>query len=112
MKLITAIVKPDKLDDVMHAVSEAGARGLTATEVRGFGQQFGHLGADHPVDEKALVLPKLRIDVLVRDESVTTVTKAIAKTVSTGAIGDGKIWVCPVESALRVRTGERDADAV
>jgi len=112
MKLITAIVKPDKLDDVMHAVSEAGARGLTATDVRGFGQQFGHMGADRPVDEKALVLPKLRIDVLVRDESVITVTKAIAKAVSTGAIGDGKIWVCPVESALRVRTGERDVDAV
>ena len=112
MKLITAIVKPDKLDEVMHAVSEAGARGLTATEVRGFGQQFGHMGADRPPDEKVLVLPKLRIDVLVRDESAATVTEAIVKAVNTGAIGDGKIWVCPVDSALRVRTGERDVDAV
>jgi len=112
MKLITAIIKPDKLDEVMHAVSDAGARGMTATEVRGFGQQFGHLGTDRPADQKALVLPKLRIDVLVRDESVTLVTEAIAKAVNTGAIGDGKIWVCPVESALRVRTGERDVDAV
>jgi nitrogen regulatory protein PII len=112
MKLITAVVKPDRLDDVMHAVSQAGARGLTATEVRGFGQQFGHLAADRPADEKALVLPKLRIDVLVRDQSVTAITEAIAKAVNTGAIGDGKIWVCPVESALRVRTGETDAEAV
>jgi nitrogen regulatory protein PII len=112
MKLITAIVKPDKLDEVMHAVSGAGAHGLTATEVRGFGQQFGHMGADRPADEKALVLPKLRIDILVRDDSATAVTDAIVKAVNTSAIGDGKIWVCPVESALRVRTGERDVEAV
>ena len=111
MKLITAVVRPGKLDDVMDAVSGAGARGLTVTEVRGFGQQYGHMepGA---ADRNALVLPKLRVDVLVQDESAGPVTDAIAKSVGTGAIGDGKIWVCPVDSVLRVRTGERDRDAV
>jgi len=111
MKLITAVVKPGKLDDVMRAVSGAGARGLTVTEVRGFGQQYGHMGRGAPGPD-VLVLPKLRIDVLVQDEAAGPVTEAIAKSAGTGAIGDGKIWVCPVDSALRVRTGERDRDAV
>jgi nitrogen regulatory protein P-II 1 len=112
VKLITAIVRPEKLDEVMQAVSGAGARGLTATEVRGFGQQYGHMGQFAPADDRALLLPKLRIDVLAHDESVPTVTEAIIKSAQTGAIGDGKIWVSPVESALRVRTGERDGEAV
>ena len=112
MKLITAVVKPGTLDHVMRAVSGAGARGLTVTEVRGFGQQHGHMGTTGPADQNALVRPKLRIDVLVQDELAGPVAGAIAKSVSTGAIGDGKIWVCPVDSALRVRTGERDRDAV
>jgi len=112
VKLITAVVKPGKLDDVICAVSVAGAHGLTVTEARGFGQQHGHMGPGAPADQNALVLPKLRIDVLVQDESAEPVADAIAKSVSTGAIGDGKIWVCPVDSVLRVRTGERDRDAV
>jgi nitrogen regulatory protein PII len=112
MKLITAVVKPDKLDEVVRAVSYAGAHGLTVTEVRGFGQQYGHLtGADTAISQ-ALVLPKLRVEVLVSDESAEPVTEAIAKSVTTHAIGDGKIWICPVEGALRVRTGERDAAAI
>lgn len=112
MKLITAVVKPDKLDQVMRAVAGAGARGLTVTEVHGFGQQYGHMTPARSADQSAFVLPKLRIEVLVQDESAGPVADAIAKSVNTGAIGDGKIWVSPVDSALRVRTGERDRDAV
>jgi nitrogen regulatory protein PII len=112
VKLITAVVKLDRLDHVMRAISGAGAHGLTVTEVHGFGQQYGHLVPDKSADQNAFVLPKLRVDVLVQDESAEPVADAIAKSVNTGAIGDGKIWVCPVDSVLRVRTGERDRDAV
>lgn len=113
MKMITAVVQPDKLEDVIRAAAGAGARGLTATEVRGFGQQYGHLGANGgSAEQMALVLPKLRIDIVVADETAEHVTGALAKSVRTGSIGDGKIWVSPVESVLRVRTGERDRDAV
>jgi nitrogen regulatory protein PII len=104
-----AIVKPGTLDDVTRAVTDAGAHGMTVTEVRGFGQQHGHQVADgRPVR----MLPKLRIDVAVADELAAALVDAIAKSVETGTIGDGKIWVCPLESALRVRTGERDQAAV
>jgi nitrogen regulatory protein PII len=112
MKLITAVVKPEKLDDVVRVVAENGGRGLTATEVVGYGQQFGHGSAAVSADRSALVLPKARVDVLVPDELAEVLTGAIAKAVNTGSIGDGKIWVCPVETALRVRTGERDSAAV
>jgi nitrogen regulatory protein PII len=113
MKLITAIVKPGKLDDVMRAATEAGATGLTATEVRGFGQQYGHLEpAVRQFEQKALVLPKLRIDIVVNDEVTESVVDAIEKSVNTGSIGDGKIWISDVDRVLRVRTGERDQDAV
>ena len=112
MKLITAIVKPDKLDDVIAAVAGNGGRGLTVAEVMGFGQQYGNHLETASDDQSALVLPKVRVDVLVQDEQVETLTTVLAKTVSTGSIGDGKIWVCPVDSALRVRTGERDRAAV
>ncbi|HUA31872.1 MAG TPA: P-II family nitrogen regulator [Streptosporangiaceae bacterium] len=113
MKLITAVVKPGKLDNVIRAASEAGARGLTATDVRGFGQQYGHLEpAVRGVEQTALVLPKLRLDIVVPDEIAEAVVGAIAKSVNTGTIGDGKIWVSVVDSVLRVRTGERDSDAV
>lgn len=114
MKLITAVVKPEKLEDVTRAVTGAGARGMTITEVRGFGQQYGHQHLDEfqPWDREILMLPKLRVDIVVQDQDADAVRDAIAKCVRTGTIGDGKIWVCPVESALRVRTGERDRDAV
>ena len=113
MKLITAIVKPGKLDDVMRAATEAGAGGLTATEVHGFGQQYGHLDASvRQVEREAVVLPKLRIDIVVRDEIAESVVHAIEKSVNTASVGDGKIWVTTVDSVLRVRTGERDRDAL
>jgi nitrogen regulatory protein PII len=112
MKLITAVVRPHTLDDVMRAVSVAGARGLTVTQVRGFGQQYGHMSPGQPASADALVLPKIRVEIVVNDELVGPVTEAIAKSVGTGIIGDGKIWVSPVESALRIRTGDRDREAV
>lgn len=112
VKLITAIVKPDKLDDVMRAVSGAGAHGLTVTEVRGFGQQYGHRAAVRSADREILVLPKLRVDIVVQDQVAGLVADSIAKSVNTGTIGDGKIWICPVDSVLRVRTGERGLNAV
>jgi nitrogen regulatory protein P-II 1 len=93
--MITAIVKPEKLDDLMQAVTSAGARGLTVTEVRGFGEQYGHQAAVHPDDPRILVLPKLRVDVVVQDQAARPVADSIAKSVNTGTIGDGKIWVCP-----------------
>jgi nitrogen regulatory protein P-II 1 len=109
MKLITAVVKPDIVDDVVMAATGAGARGLTAAEVIGFGQQYGHR---NPPESAAVLLPKIRIDIVVKDADAETVTNAIAKCANTGAIGDGKIWVSTVDSVIRVRTGERDASAL
>jgi nitrogen regulatory protein P-II 1 len=112
VKLITAIVRAGKLEEVTRAVINAGARGMTATEVRGFGQQYGHVPEAYPAERPALLLPKLRVDVVVQDQEAAAVADAIAKSVRSGAIGDGKIWVCPVDAAVRVRTDERDRDAV
>ena len=112
MKVITAIVRAGALDDVTRTLINVRARGMTVTEARGFGQQYGKASEAGAAERTTLLLPKLRIDVLVQDQDASAVTEAIAKTVRTGAIGDGKIWVCPVDSVLRVRTGERDRDAV
>jgi nitrogen regulatory protein PII len=112
MKLITAVVKPDKLDDVVRTVAENGGHGLTATEVMGFGQQFVRHGADARRDHSTHVVPEVRIDVVVHDELAEPLTEAIATAVNSGSVGDGKIWISPVESAVRVRTGERDSAAV
>ncbi len=112
MKVITAIVRADTLDDVARAVVNAGARGMTVTEARGFGQQYGHVRQDGPAERAALLLPKLRVEVVVQDQEAVAVAEAIAKTVRTGVIGDGKIWVSPVDAALRIRTGDRDRAAV
>jgi nitrogen regulatory protein P-II 1 len=109
MKLITAVVKPDIVDNVVMAVTEAGARGLTAAEVIGFGQQYGH---GNPPESTAVLLPKVRVDIVVKDADAETITNAIAKCANTGTIGDGKIWVSTVDSVIRVRTGERDASAL
>jgi len=114
MKLITAIVKPERLEEVTRAVIDAGAHGMTVTEVRGFGQQYGHLVAAQSEDQQIRVrlLPKLRIEVAVEDQVARSVVDGIAKSVNTGTIGDGKIWVCPLAGALRVSTGERDIQAL
>ena len=113
MKLITAVIRPENLDQIVRVVTGNGARGLTATEVLGFGQQHGHL-ATHQASEgtDAELLPKVRLDIVVNDEDASILTDAIVKSARTGKIGDGKLWVTPVESAVRVRTGERDTAAI
>jgi len=112
MKLVTAIIKPFKLDDAREALGEAGVQGITVTEVKGFGRQKGHTelyrGAEYVVD----FLPKVRIDVVVPDDKVQTVVDAISGAAKTGKIGDGKIFVSPVEQVVRIRTGETDQDAL
>ena len=117
MKLVTAIVKPHRLDELMESVIGSGARGLTVTEVRGFGRQYGQLAgsqaAAFPAGEpQTALLPKIRLDLVVLDDDADRVVEAIAKYANTRTIGDGKIWVTTVDSVLRVRTGERDRDAV
>jgi nitrogen regulatory protein P-II 1 len=118
MKLITAIVRPDKLDELVSALIDHGVRGLTVTDVRGFGRQYGHLlGAAARVvgpdsGPMAVLLAKARLDLLVLDDDAETIAEVIAKHARTESVGDGKIWVTPVDSALRVRTGERDRAAL
>ncbi len=112
MRLITAIVKPFTIDSVRHAVESAGVLGLTVTEVQGYGRQRGHTevyrGAEYAVD----FVPKARVEVVVDDEVVQRVVDAIVGVARTGKIGDGKVWVSPVESVVRIRTGERDHNAL
>jgi nitrogen regulatory protein P-II 1 len=112
MKQVTAVVKPFKLDDVKAALEVLGIQGLTVGEVQGFGRQKGHTevyrGAEYTVD----LVPKVRIDVLVNDADADKVVDAIVEAARTGKIGDGKVWVTTVETLVRVRTGERGADAV
>ena len=112
MKLIVAVIKPFKLDEVKDALTEAGIHGLTVSEVQGFGRQKGHTevyrGAEYQVD----FIPKVRIEVVVDDDRVADATETIADTARTGKIRDGKIWVIPVEEAVRIRTGERGSDAL
>ena len=112
MKLVTAIVQPYRLDDVKAGLDAAGVRGLTVSEASGFGRQKGHTeiyrGAEYTVD----VVPKIRVEVLVDDEDVATVTDVIVKSAQTGKIGDGKVWVTPLDNVIRVRTGEQGSDAL
>ncbi|GAB0058186.1 Nitrogen regulatory protein P-II [Candidatus Magnetaquicoccaceae bacterium FCR-1] len=112
MKKIEAIIKPFKLDDVKEALSEVGIQGITVTEVRGFGRQKGHTelyrGAEYVVD----FLPKLKVEVVLDDDRVDQAVEAIERAARTGRIGDGKIFVTPVERVVRIRTGERDANAL
>jgi nitrogen regulatory protein P-II 1 len=118
MKLITAIVRPEKLDELIQALIDQGVRGLTATDVRGFGQQYGRLAGaatrvtGRPGGHMAVLLAKVRLDLVVLDDDAEAMVEAIAKHAQTETIGDGKIWMTPVDSALRVRTGERDRAAV
>ncbi|HET8691106.1 MAG TPA: P-II family nitrogen regulator [Steroidobacteraceae bacterium] len=112
MKLVTAIIKPFKLDDVRAALSEIGISGMTVTEVKGFGRQRGHTelyrGAEYVVD----FVPKTRIEVAVRDDLVDQVTEAINNAAKTGKVGDGKIFVTPIERVVRIRTSEMDEAAI
>ena len=112
MKLVTAIIKPFKLDEVREALSAVGVAGITVTEVKGFGRQKGHTelyrGAEYVVD----FLPKVKVEAAVKDELLEQVVEAIEKAASTGKIGDGKIFVFDLEQAIRIRTGETGADAL
>ena len=112
MKLVVAIIKPFKLDDVREALAEVGVQGVTVTEVKGFGRQKGHTelyrGAEYVVD----FLPKIKIEVAVVEEQVDAVVEAISKSAHTGKIGDGKIFVSTLEQVIRIRTGELDHDAL
>ena len=113
MKLITAIVRPDKLDELIGTLVDNRAHGLTVTDVRGFGRQFGQLAAGAGARlSRVTLLPKIRLDVVALDDDVETLVEAIAKHARTERMGDGKIWVTPVDGALRVRTGERDRAAI
>ena len=112
MKLVTAIIKPFKLDDVRESLSEIGVQGITVTEVKGFGRQKGHTelyrGAEYVVD----FLPKVKIDVAIDDKDLDRVIEAITKAANTGKSGDGKLFVVNLEQAIRIRTGETDTDAI
>ncbi len=112
MKLIVAVLKPFKLDDVKEALKRLGVQGMTLSESQGFGRQRGHTevyrGAEYEID----FVPKLRVEVLVDDAQTDAVVNAIVDAAKTGKIGDGKVWVLPVETVVRVRTGERGEDAL
>jgi nitrogen regulatory protein P-II 1 len=112
MKLVTAIVKPFKLDEVKEALKGAGVHGMTVTEVQGFGRQAGHTEVYRGTEYKIDFVPKARIEVIVDDGDVDHITDVILAAARTGKIGDGKVWVTPVERVIRVRTGERDGDAL
>ncbi len=112
MKLITAVIKPFKMDDVRQALADVGVQGITVTEVKGFGRQKGHTelyrGAEYVVD----FLPKVKLEIAVDDEMVDNVVDAILKSANTGKIGDGKIFISTLEEIVRIRTGETGSDAV
>jgi nitrogen regulatory protein P-II 1 len=112
MKLVTAVIKPFKLDDVRSALETFGVQGMTVSEASGYGRQKGHTevyrGAEYTVD----LVPKLRLEVLVDDSDADDVVDVVAKSAQTGTIGDGKVWVTPVETVIRVRTGETGAEAL
>ena len=112
MKLITAIVKPAKVDEIKVALEAAGVAGMTVSETRGFGRQKGHTeiyrGAEYTVD----FIPKVRIEILAEDSEAGSIVDLIVATANTGSIGDGKVWVTPVDTVVRVRTGERGGDAL
>lgn len=112
MKLVIAVIKPFKLDDVREALSEIGVQGVTVTEVKGFGRQKGHTelyrGAEYVVD----FLPKVKLEVAIGDDMLDQVVEAISKAANTGKIGDGKIFVLDLEQAIRIRTGETGTDAI
>jgi len=112
MKLVIGIIKPFKVDDVKTALQELGVKGLTISEVQGFGRQRGHTevyrGAEYTID----FVPKVRVEILVDDADTERIVQAVIETARTGKIGDGKVWVVPVESVYRIRTGEAGPDAV
>jgi nitrogen regulatory protein P-II 1 len=112
MMLITAVVKPFKLDEVKAALEAAGVTGMTITEVQGFGRQRGHTEVYRGAEYEVAFTPKIKVEILVDDALVAEVVDSIAKAARTEKIGDGKVWVTPVDSVVRIRTGETGADAI
>ena len=112
MKLITAIIKPFKLDDVKNALVGLGVNGMTTTEVAGFGRQRGHTETYRGTEYKLDFIPKVRVEVIVDDDAAASVTDAIIDAAATGKIGDGKIWVSTLDDLIRIRTRERGTDAI
>jgi nitrogen regulatory protein P-II 1 len=112
MKLITAILKPAKLDDVKDALHAVGINGMTVSEASGFGRQGGHTEVYRGAEYTVNLVPKIRLEVLVDDKDVDSVLGVIVKSASTGSIGDGKVWTTPIDQVIRVRTGERGLEAI
>jgi nitrogen regulatory protein PII len=112
MKLVTAIVKPFKLDDVKDALKDAGVAGVTVSEVRGFGRQGGHTETYRGAEYKIDFVPKVELTVVVDDDMVDAIVDVVVAAAGTGKIGDGKIWVTPVDRIVRIRTGEEGVDAI
>lgn len=112
MKLIVAVVKPFKLDEVKEALKTLGVHGMTLTEAQGFGRQRGHTEVYRGAEYEVEFVPKIRLEVVVDDAQVDEVTNAVVDSAGTGKIGDGKVWILPVEEVIRVRTGERGVDAL
>ena len=112
MKMIVAVIKPSRLDAVLEAVTEAGASGLTVTEVRGYGRQKGKTEVYRGAEYEVKLLPKGKVEIAVANDVVEPVVEALQRTANTGKIGDGKVFVMDLEQALRIRTGERDAAAI
>jgi nitrogen regulatory protein P-II 1 len=112
MKLITAILKPSKLEEVKIALQQAGVAGMTVSEAIGFGRQLGHTEVYRGSEYTVNLIPKVRLEVIVDENDVKRIVDVIVKTASTGSIGDGKVWTTPVDSIVRVRTGEEGPDAI
>jgi nitrogen regulatory protein P-II 1 len=112
MKLVTAVIKPFKLDDVKDALAAAGIQGMTVSEVQGFGRQGGHSETYRGTEYRVLFTPKTRIEVIVEDDHVDAAVEAVISGARTEKIGDGKVWVTSIDSVARIRTGELDSDAV
>ena len=112
MKMITAIIKPSRLDATLDAVTQAGASGLTVTEVRGYGRQKGKTEVYRGAEYEVKLLPKVKLEIAVSGDIVDAVVEAVVRAANTGKIGDGKVFVTDLEAALRIRTGERDAQAI
>jgi nitrogen regulatory protein P-II 1 len=112
MKLITAVIKPFKLDDVKDALKAANVTGLTVTEARGFGRQGGHVETYRGADYKVDLVPKVRVEMVVEDAAVDQVVEVLVKSAASGKIGDGKVWVSDVSRVVRIRTGEEGKDAI
>ena len=112
MKLVTAVIKPHKWGDVRAALEAAGVSGMTVSEVSGYGRQKGHTEVYRGAEYDIALVPKIRVEIVVADEDTDTVVEAITRSAATGRIGDGKVWVSPVETVVRVRTGDKDSAAL